>query len=333
MAWTHSILAISVVPLSVGCMMELEAYEDVTVVYQPVDVDNSSELNGRWLNGRWLNGERLNSAHRPGRSVSGVVLDGTQFGGLEDGQPISGTDFIGMEFDAELDDESTQEVRIDDISDSGLPGLQFFSVKYYDNGSWYDICENGEKAIPLHGKWNSSSAAHIDDGNVFTFACRGAAIAKCVEWGYRQWGTKQECRGGDCKQQSLHSLHLACIRMVRADYCGDGKTWTEDGTTVDIFDGVGVLAEDSMYGEGIEADWSADGAHCIQHTRWEDSASSTPALDYIQANCPERLAGVSAPNDTTCTPENSTFHTAIGFDTPLLDRWVIRNKSAQSYRF
>ena len=37
----------------------------------------------------------------------------------------------------------------------------------------------------------------------------------------------------------------ACIRLLRADYCGDGRPFTRDGTLVDIYDHLGGHRSDA----------------------------------------------------------------------------------------
>ncbi len=49
--------------------------------------------------------------------------------------------------------------------------------------------------------------------------CRDAALAKCVEWGYKPW-TRRSARGSTRPARAL----------VRADYCGDGVAHTQPGT-------------------------------------------------------------------------------------------------------
>ncbi len=48
-------------------------------------------------------------------------------------------------------------------------------------------------------------------------------------------------------------LYEACVRMTRADYCGDGATATRDGTAVEIFDDQGVWTADNLPGFRFEA--------------------------------------------------------------------------------
>src|SRR5262249_8074375 len=91
-----------------------------------------------------------------------------------------------------------------------------------------------------------------DDPTRFTFACRGYALAKCAELGYKPWS-----RVGSV---SLASYHQACTRMLRADYCGDGTPWTHDGTLISVFDGLGIGGDAASV--RVEAEWNADGAVC-----------------------------------------------------------------------
>lgn len=52
-----------------------------------------------------------------------------------------------------------------------------------------------------------------------------------------------------------------------ADYCGDGRSWTRDGTPIDLYDRLSVQKEDYNDGMEFEAAWGVDGAHCVKHTR------------------------------------------------------------------
>ena len=59
-------------------------------------------------------------------------------------------------------------------------------------------------------------------------------MGKCILWGYQPWSTKNECKGSKCRTQALDPWLQACTRMVRADYCGDGRSYTFDGTPIEI---------------------------------------------------------------------------------------------------
>ena len=90
-------------------------------------------------------------------------------------------------------------------------------------------------------------------------------IAKCVDWGYAPWAL-----GAD--------VHQSCTRLARADYCGDGRPWTLDGTTIDAYDVLGVQARLGDPSFGFEAAWGEHGAICVNETRRK------PAVSIMVAN-------------------------------------------------
>ncbi|MEM9492012.1 MAG: ADYC domain-containing protein, partial [Myxococcota bacterium] len=162
------------------------------------------------------------------------------------------------------------------------------------------------------------------------------ATAKCIEWGYKRWGSGDECNSdqSNCQSVNLHYWHEACTRMVRADYCGDGVAHTENGTKIDIWDNLeGIMDEtpntDPNYDSTLlyEAQWRPDGAHCIEKTRWSGSGDTTAA--YIDTHCPERWA--SHANNTDCELGDAfTGDARIG--TSASSRPLMRNKSGTNTR-
>jgi ADYC domain len=71
--------------------------------------------------------------------------------------------------------------------------------------------------------------------------------------------------------------------MVRADYCGTGRTHTRDGTSIS-FHRAGQTPDSIPQGMRFEAAWSAQGAVCVRRTRFD-----TP-LEDLERECP-RLKG------------------------------------------
>jgi len=94
---------------------------------------------------------------------------------------------------------------------------------------------------------------------------RTGAAAKCYRWGYRPWANA-----------ALPDFYAACTRLARADYCGSGKSYTRDGTTVDPWDrlpyaSLSPLQVHDFYTDlPFEAGWNKDGAFCLSHQRWLD---------------------------------------------------------------
>jgi hypothetical protein len=65
----------------------------------------------------------------------------------------------------------------------------------------------------------------------------------------------------------MRSLFNSRIRLVRADYSGDGRGTTRDGQLVDIYDFLGVQSKGDDPAQDFEAAWSPEGAVCVRVTR------------------------------------------------------------------
>ncbi len=244
-------------------------------------VINGWSLNGWSLNGWSLNGWSLNGWSLNGWSLNGVALDGTLFSGVQklNGKEVyrSGLDFIGSTLYLVRDDQQ-YTLRIDDIhADPANPAgdVYFYRISVEDpeDGTWSSLCLDGKgqptEAIPLSNHWDAVTGDRIDDPDTVTFACRGAVLAKCVEWGYRPWATTTACKKNDkkCKEVALADHHQACTRMARADYCGEGYPHTINDTPIDIIDKLSpqIQAESTanIAGWTVEAEWGPDGALCV----------------------------------------------------------------------
>lgn len=185
-----------------------------------------------------------------------------------------------------------ESVQPDPLDQSGEVHLYGMSVQGTD-GAWSPYCqpdaEGRSAAIPVPGAWDVATGTLVSSNtDLLTFACTSGAIGKCVRFGYKPWGRKDG--------QSLADYHAACVRMVRGDYCGDGKPHTRDGTRIDVYDRLGVQVEQAAPGvpEEFEAGWSPGGATYIRVLRWSDDVAS------MVAECPEKLAGRTS-LDNTCT--------------------------------
>jgi hypothetical protein len=236
---------------------------------------NGFLLNGFLLNGFLLNGEKLDGA--PGTTdyirITAVDLKGGNKGGTSwltgstlavegnGGVVFSGAALIDARIEYDLSEGTKgphkKSVRIVGVEPLA-PGsdVMLYELELHDGG-WKPLCEGGAKAILLGDVWEPATGDRIsgpNDGAV-TFACRGAALAKCVEYGYRPWATAGNV--------SLREYHQACTRMVRADYCGEGLAHTTNGTPIHVVDKVGVQNVDPNVNYVVEAEWNADGATCL----------------------------------------------------------------------
>jgi hypothetical protein len=95
----------------------------------------------------------------------------------------------------------------------------------------------------------------------FELTCTSGAIGKCIRWGYRPW---EEWPGGP----PLAALHQACVHMARADYGGDGRASTREGTLIHWCDRFGIHScVDGPAPAPFEAAWGRDGATCVARPR------------------------------------------------------------------
>jgi hypothetical protein len=191
----------------------------------------------------------------------------------------------GTTIDARTEDGELQHFRIDSVDrdprdSDGDVRLYGVSVLGPDAMTWQRYChpdvEGRSAAIPVAGSWGAQGDPQPAT-DIITFACTSGAIGKCIRFGYKPWKTHQGI--------SLQPYHAACVRMVRADYCGDGRPHTVDGTWIDIWDGLGIRRRDERDGhpEVFEAAWSPSGAAYLNIPRWSDDVA-----DVIK-DCPERF--------------------------------------------
>jgi hypothetical protein len=85
--------------------------------------------------------------------------------------------------------------------------------------------------------------------------------------------------------------HQACVRMVRADYCGDGRSWTVNGRRVNLYDD--WWAQQDTMAWNLEAEWTPSGAYCILKRR------------VVTPNAPTCARERQSPGNDCCTYDPS----------------------------
>jgi hypothetical protein len=243
---------------------------------------NGMSLNGMSLNGMSLNGMSLNGMSLNGMSLNGMSLNGSELSGVRtDGQPLSGEALVGTVMKGTLSNGAILGLRVDSAVTLPFPNddVWAYAVSYaVAGGTWEPMCgtRDGEPvlAIPLTGTWDYRSGvtgggSWSPSSSSFTLGCRGTALAKCVELGYKPWQTVQGVL--------LRDHHQACTRMIRADYCGNGKSWTFDGTQINVYDSVGLQADASTAMQ-VDAEWLPTGARCIHEARALQGKPTCPGM-------------------------------------------------------
>jgi hypothetical protein len=242
--------------------------------------------NGTSLNGITLppNGVSLNGINPTGLSASGapIAISGT-------GAPLSGSAIVGSTWTAQVSNGTSLTIRIDQaVQGTGANAdVWSYGMSMHVGADWQPLCHdasgNPTLVDSVSGTWNVAQGvpgggSYHPNNSRFTLACRGSSIAKCVELGYKPWN-------------GYASELAACVRALRADYCGDGTPYTVDGTLVNLFDDQGVRTDAIDWVP--EAEWTADGARCIskkKETRFNEVLGQKPTC-YPRTLKPEKSCG------------------------------------------
>jgi hypothetical protein len=127
------------------------------------------------------------------------------------------------------------------------------------------------------------------------FTCTSGAEGKCILMGYRPWDDRADV--------PMQDLHAACVHMMCADYGGDDRPATRDGTLVDIYDRFGIQKPDSVDPLPFEAAWGKNGALCVAHTRIAENVT----LDGLAKAYPKLRSSLGP---EVCTEEAMRHHPA-----------------------
>lgn len=221
-------------------------------------------------------------------AIAGIAVRGTAFEvRLTDGRTLGPEGLLGAVLEASDDAGRPLTVRVDglvvDPRDPEREVLLYRLSVPGGDGGWRNLCAPdpaGERwAFPLAGRW-TASGEHVADQGAFNVTCSSGAIGKCIRLGYKPWRRLPD-------GTSLWDHHQACVRMLRADYCGDGTSFTRDGMLIDLYDRLGIQQDEPGPGMRFEAGWGKDGATCVARPRIPENVT----LDGLVGRCPARLAG------------------------------------------
>jgi len=101
-----------------------------------------------------------------------------------------------------------------------------------------------------------------DQDGWITLACAGSAAAKMSLLGY---GPNADFDGEG--EPASVDQRQATLKMITADYCGGGDSYTEDGTPLLWENQSGSVSAPSADPDDLEAIWTANGAVCLDTPR------------------------------------------------------------------
>lgn len=102
-----------------------------------------------------------------------------------------------------------------------------------------------------------SKTVHPGATDMVTLACHGHAIAKLRMLGY----------GPNDAAGATPSQRQAALKMLTADYCGMGHSFTEIGRPLDWHDALDTFISGITDPTRVEAKWTAAGASCLDKPR------------------------------------------------------------------
>ena len=218
-----------------------------------------------------------------------VEADGTEFKViLTDGRTLRSRDLVGATLVIAVKGQGIR-VRIDAVerdpdAKRGTVWLHTFLGQTAD-GAWQNLCDAGpdgrRQGFPIAGRPRADGMLEDAEPGTFELVCTSGAQGKCVRFGYPPTGADGA---------RLRDTYNACIRMVRADYCGDGTATTKDGQEIDIYDDHGIQKPENMPVMDFEAGWTPAGAVCVRHVRVKENVSP----EALVAACP-RLKDLVGP--------------------------------------
>jgi hypothetical protein len=262
---------------------------------------NSSEVNGKSLQELHLGGQANSDGVRLVGFLppAGLLLnwqlgvEGDALvarGGLFGNQTLRGVQLVGSTMLLQLDALLTVPVviagyeEVDSWASNGEP-VAAYALVYADLAQpllQQSVCKGTlidplqASVVILAGERYDLDSKTVISGQQgwITLACAGSAAAKMSLLGY---GPNAKFYDGSAPASV--DQRQATLKMITADYCGDGHSYTADGTPLLWENQSGTVTLDPADGPGVpEAIWTAEGAACLDTPRLVDPSEVSCAL-------------------------------------------------------
>ena len=220
-------------------------------------------------------GSRTPRPGAPAEPLKGLRLERASLVATTASGVYPGTLFGAVSLDAS-DARGSEAVRLHVRESRALrAGVVEYRVDVESSAGVRPLCPSADEpaggfATVVEGYWRRDGAPERDPA-VATFACASGAIAKCIAWGYAPFLEESD----RVTLLQKRTQHQTCTRMARADYCGDGQSWTLDGTPISIAlpSAAGARLDPAPEGMLWEAAWTEGGAVCLGRKRWDSLAA------------------------------------------------------------
>ncbi len=252
---------------------------------------NGADLSDINLDGANTSGIKLKMGTTPGNRPFRLEVDpdSESFIGINPQDPddvlIKGAGFVGAKIVLEMPGAVDVALEITDYDDEieswaqGGATLTAYRAIYLSNNQYQSLCpstspENQAFTLILGETYKRGTGAQTGITAIektprsVTIACVGEAAAKMKLMDFHPLSN----RGADVDER------MATLRMITADYCGDGTPYTASGIPVAWRDAA-ELVQPPTSEDVLEAMWTADGARCLDTPR-------LTSLDLIHCQVP-----------------------------------------------
>jgi hypothetical protein len=274
-----TILCASVPALPLGC--DAPSAEPQPIAFRPGE--GSSSAGGVFLNTNAIGAHALSELDLGGEVHEGVRLDAVRIKlpgdvwltlesvdseagelvGVHDSVTYRGAEFLDSEWDLTFIQGVSGEIPATMyIAAYTASGAHKYTFKYDDAAEQpHFVCDAdpdgayGSVAIPdisVH----AVTGEVVERPDTLYLGCTSGAVGKAVVWGYAPW---------DIGAVDFETA----VRVVRADYCATGASWTLPGTYLQLADAWDVNAFLDAQ-QPTEALWGPGGALCVGAPRLDE---------------------------------------------------------------
>ncbi len=215
-------------------------------------------------------GFQLIGIAEPNGTLRDVTVDGDQFVASKHGKNRKGRQLIGWSLIFQDGGGKRYEVEIGRFAATPnwatgepVPSYTLLYVDPEDPEADPNLCKGLDPDYPsivlLGGELYDADTKSVLPGQpgVVTLACHGHALAKLRMLGY----------GPNDSLGATPAQRQAALKMLTADYCGDGFSFTDVGQPLDWADELNTFDPGINDPERVEANWTSSGASCLDEPR------------------------------------------------------------------